>query len=142
MIYRWLADLTVATHFAFLIFVLLGGVVARRSRWLLLAHLLAVAWAIYVEATPGLVCPLTPLENYFATRAGRAGYEGSFIEHYLVPILYPDGLTPTLQLTLAGVVVLTNLVVYAWSPLRRHFTNKAASLARMGLGAEDDDPRP
>jgi len=142
MIDRWLADLTVATHFAFLIFVLLGGVVARRSRWLLLAHLLAVAWAIYVEATPGLVCPLTPLENYFATRAGRAGYEGSFIEHYLVPILYPDGLTPTLQLTLAGVVVLTNLVVYAWSPLRRHFTNKAASLARMGLGAEDDDPRP
>jgi hypothetical protein len=139
---RWLADLTVATHFAFLIFVLLGGVVARRSRWLLLAHLLAVAWAIYVEATPGLVCPLTPLENYFATRAGRAGYEGSFIEHYLVPILYPDGLTPTLQLTLAGLVVLTNLVVYAWSPLRRHFTNKAASLARMGLGAEDDDPRP
>jgi len=142
MIDRWLADLTVATHFAFLIFVLLGGAVARRSRWLLLAHLLAVAWAIYVEATPGLVCPLTPLENYFATRAGRAGYEGSFIEHYLVPILYPDGLTPTLQLTLAGVVVLTNLVVYAWSPLRRHFTNKAASLARMGLGAEDDDPRP
>jgi uncharacterized protein DUF2784 len=142
VIYRWLADLTVATHFAFLIFVLLGGVVARRSRWLLLAHLLAVAWAIYVEATPGLVCPLTPLENYFATRAGRAGYEGSFIEHYLVPILYPDGLTPTLQLTLAGVVVLTNLVVYAWSPLRRHFTNKAASFARMGLGAEDDDPRP
>jgi uncharacterized protein DUF2784 len=127
MIDRWLADLTVATHFAFLVFVLLGGVVARRSRWLLLAHLLAVAWAIYVEATPGLVCPLTPLENYFAARAGRAGYEGSFIEHYLVPILYPDGLTPTLQLTLAGVVVLTNLVVYAWSPLRRHFTSPGSS---------------
>lgn len=127
MIYRWLADLTVATHFAFLIFVLLGGVVARRSRWLLAAHLVAVAWAVYVEATPGLVCPLTPLENYFAARAGRAGYEGSFIEHYLVPILYPDGLTPTLQLTLAAAVVLTNLVVYAWSPLRRHFTSKVAS---------------
>jgi len=142
MIYRWLADLTVATHFAFLIFVLLGGVVARRSRWLLLTHLLAVAWAIYVEATPGLICPLTPLENHFAARAGRAGYEGSFIEHYLVPILYPDGLTPKLQLTLAGLVVLTNLVVYAWSPLRRHFTSKVASFASMGPGAEDDDPRP
>ena len=126
MIYRWLADLTVATHFAFLLFVMLGGLVARRSRWLLLAHLLAVAWAIYVEATPGLVCPLTPLENHFAERAGRAGYEGSFIEHYLVPILYPDGLTPTLQLTLAGLVVLSNLVVYAWSPLRWHFTRKPA----------------
>ena len=142
MIYRWLADLTVATHFAFLLFVMLGGLVARRSRWLLLAHLLAVAWAIYVEATPGLICPLTPPENYFAGRAGRAGYEGSFIEHYLVPILYPDGLTPTLQLTLAGLVVLTNLVVYAWSPLRRHFTRKVASFASMGLGAKDDDPQP
>jgi len=142
MIYRWLADLTVATHFAFLLFVMLGGLVARRSRWLLLAHLLAVAWAIYVEATPGLICPLTPLENYFAGRAGRAGYEGSFIEHYLVPILYPDGLTPTLQLTLAGLVVLTNLVVYAWSPLRRHFTRKPAWFATMGLGAKDDDPQP
>ena len=139
MIDRWLADLTVATHFAFLVFVLLGGAVARRSRWLLVAHLLAVAWAIYVEATPGLVCPLTPLENYFATRAGRAGYEGSFIEHYLVPILYPDGLTPTLQLTLAGLVVLTNLVVYAWSPLRRHFTRRTGRFATMG---QHEEPRP
>jgi len=67
-------------------------------RWLIVPHLLCVAWAIYVEATPGLVCPLTPLENYFAIRAGRAGYEGSFVEHYLVPILYPDGLTRTVQL--------------------------------------------
>jgi uncharacterized protein DUF2784 len=142
MIYRWLADLTVAFHFGFLLFVMLGGLVARRSRWLLLAHLLSVAWAIYVEATPGLVCPLTPLENSFGARAGRAGYEGSFIEHYLVPILYPDGLTPTLQRSLAGVVMLTNLVVYAWSPLRRHFTGKAASFATMGLGAKDDDTRP
>jgi hypothetical protein len=122
MIYRWLADLTVATHFAFLIFVLLGGVVARRSRWLLLTHLLAVAWAIYVEATPGLICPLTPLENHFAARAGRAGYEGSFIEHYLVPIIYPDELTPTLQLSLAGLVLGLNVVVYAWSPVRRYLS--------------------
>src|SRR4029453_15746353 len=155
MIYRWLTDLTVTIHFAFLIFVVAGGIAARRYRWLIVPHLLCVpwavfveatpdlvfvwgggiaappyrwlivphllcvAWAIYVEATPGLVCPLTPLENYFATRAGLAGYEGSFIEHYLVPILYPHGLTRTPQLTLAGLVLGINLAVYAWSPVRR-----------------------
>ena|SRR6185295_17906915 len=122
MVYRGLADLTVAVHFAFLIFVVAGGLVARRSRWLLVTHLLAVAWAIYVEATPGLICPLTPLENYFSARAGTAGYEGSFIEHYLVPILYPEGLTPMLQYALAGLVLIVNLAVYAWA-LRRHLAS-------------------
>jgi hypothetical protein len=127
MIYRWLTDLTVATHFAFLVFVVAGGIAARRYRWLRIPHLLCVAWAVYVEATPGLVCPLTPLENYFATRAGGAGYEGSFIEHYLVPIIYPDGLTRTAQLVLAGLVFGINVTVYAWSPVRRRLGRKSAA---------------
>ena len=124
MLYRWLTDLTVATHFAFLVFVVAGGIAAHRYRWLRVPHLLCVAWAVYVEATPGLVCPLTPLENYFATRADRAGYEGSFIEHYLVPIIYPEGLTRTAQLVLAGLVLGINAVVYAWTPLRRYLRRK------------------
>ncbi len=115
MIYRWLTDLTVTTHFAFLIFVVAGGLAIRRYRWVAGPHLLCVAWAVYVELTPGLVCPLTPLENYFALRAGRAGYEGSFIEHYLVPIIYPDGLTPAVQMSLAALVLGINVAVYAWS---------------------------
>ena len=126
MTYRLLADLTVAFHFAFLIFVVGGAFLVRRYRWVAVPHLLCVAWGVYVEVM-GAICPLTPLENRFSRQAGRAGYEGSFIEHYLVPILYPDGLTPALQLSLAGLVVVTNLVVYAWSPLRRHFTSKVAS---------------
>jgi hypothetical protein len=93
MAYRLLTDLTVAVHFAFLIFVVAGGFLARRHRWLVVPHLLAAAWGVYVEATPGLICPLTPLENAFALRAGEAGYDGGFIEHYLVPIIYPEGLT-------------------------------------------------
>ena len=116
--YRWLADLTVAVHFAFLVFVVAGGVVARHYRWMVTVHLLAVAWAVYVEATPGLICPLTPLENAFALRAGRAGYEGSFIEHYLVPIIYPDGLTPRIQWGLAALVVGINATVYMWPRVR------------------------
>ena len=71
-----------------------------------------------MEATPGLLCPLTPLENYFAALAGRAGYEGGFIEHYLVPIIYPDGLTPAIQLCLAGLVVGINVLVYTGLVLR------------------------
>ena len=115
MLYRFLTDLTIGVHFAFLIFVVAGGFFARRHRWLVLPHLVAAAWGVYVEAMPGLVCPLTDLERLFAFRAGEAGYEGGFIEHYLVPILYPDGLTRAVQWTLAALVVVINLAAYSWA---------------------------
>ena len=124
MIYRWLTDLTVAVHFAFLVFVIAGALLRRRFRWIVLPHLLAIAWAVYVEVTPGLVCPLTPLENYFAALAGRAGYEGGFIEHYLVPIIYPETLTPRMQLALAALVVGVNTVVYSWSLLHNYWSRQ------------------
>lgn len=114
MIYRALTDLTIAVHFSFLVFVLVGSLGARRTRRILVPHLLSLAWGVYVLLTPGLVCPLTPLENAFAVRAGLRGYEGSFIEHYLVPIIYPEGLTPFAQWVLAGVVVGVNACVYLW----------------------------
>jgi hypothetical protein len=117
--YRILTDFTVAVHLAFLIFVVAGGFLARRHRWLAIPHLLAAGWGVYVEATPGLVCPLTPLENTFALRAGQAGYQGSFIEHYLVPIIYPEGLTRAAQWVLAVLVVVINVTVYAWPRPRR-----------------------
>jgi hypothetical protein len=118
MAYRLLTDLTIAVHFSFLLFVLVGGLAARRTRRILGLHLLALAWGVYVLVTPGLVCPLTPLENAFALRAGMAGYEGSFIEQYLVPILYPEGLSPLAQWVLAGVVVGINACVYMWPRYR------------------------
>jgi hypothetical protein len=118
MVYRLLTDLTVGVHFAFLVFVVAGGLLARRRRWLVIPQLLAAAWGVYVEVTPGLICPLTPLENVFALRAGEAGYQGSFIEHYLVPIIYPEGLTPVAQWGLAALVVVINAVAYSW-PRRR-----------------------
>jgi uncharacterized protein YciI len=118
MLYRILTDLTVAVHFAFLIFVVAGGFVARRYGWLAPPHLLAAAWGVYVEATPGLVCPLTPLENAFAIRAGEAGYQGSFIEHY------PEGLTRGVQWGLAGFVVVINAVAYGWPRHGRAHTER------------------
>jgi hypothetical protein len=116
--YRLLADLTLTVHFAFLAFVVAGGILARRWRWIAAPHLLAVAWGVYVELMPGLLCPLTTWENAFAARAGDAGYEGSFIEHYLVPLIYPDGLTPLVQRALAVLVIAVNVIVYAWPRTR------------------------
>jgi len=116
--YRALTDVVVVFHFAFLLFVVVGGLLARRWRWLIPLHLAAAAWAVYVEAAPGIVCPLTPLENRLAALAGRDGYQGGFIEHYLVPIIYPDGLTPAMQHGLALAVLSLNIAVYAW-PRRR-----------------------
>jgi hypothetical protein len=111
VIYRLLADLTVAVHLAFLVFVVAGGFLARRYRWLVIPHLFCVAWGVYVEAA-GAICPLTPLENRFAARAGQAGYQGSFIEHYLVPLIYPERLTREVQWALAGLLVAVNVVAY------------------------------
>ena len=113
-----LADLVLIQHYAFNAFAVLGALAWLRWRFAPLVHLPALAWGVAIELMHG-TCPLTPLENYFAARAGREGYEGSFIEHYLVPIIYPDGLTRTAQLTLAGLVVGINLAIYAWSPVRR-----------------------
>jgi hypothetical protein len=114
MAYRWLAEATVALHFAFIVFVVLGGLlVVRNARWAWL-HLPAVAWVAWLEFT-GAICPLTPLENALRTRAGEAGYAGGFIDHYLVPVIYPAGLTPQIQVALGAAVVALNVAMYAWA---------------------------
>jgi hypothetical protein len=115
MPYRLLADLTVLVHFAFLVFVVAGALLARRHLAWLVAHLLAVAWGVYVELS-GRLCPLTSVENHLRQRAGDAGYSGGFIEHYLLPIVYPEGLTRTHQLVLAVLVLTINVALYARPP--------------------------
>jgi len=123
--YRALAELTVVVHFAFLLFVIGGGWLVGRWPSIAAPHLLAAAWGVYVEAMPGIICPLTPLENRFAALAGQEGYTGSFVEHYLVPIIYPEGLTRTAQWTLAALVLGVNLVAYALVVRRRHTAGHA-----------------
>jgi len=117
---RTWADAVVIFHLTFIVFVMVGGafvVAHRRIAWL---HLPAVAWAAYAEFT-ATICPLTPLENALRLRAGQAGYEGGFVEHYVIPIIYPAGLTQHVQLILGAVVVAVNLVFYtmAWWRQRR-----------------------
>jgi hypothetical protein len=115
--YRLLADLVMLGHFAYILFVVGGGLlVAQRRAWMWL-HLPAVAWGVWVECF-ARTCPLTPLENALRGRAGQAGYAGGFIDHYLVRAIYPPGLTPRLQVVLGVLVVVGNVAIYWWA-LRR-----------------------
>lgn len=112
MIYRLLADALVMLHLAFVLFVVLGGFLTRRHPHLAWLHLPCVAWGAVVEfANQG--CPLTPLENYLRHLGGMATYRGGFIEHYVVPIVYPEALTRELQIILGLGVVAINIVAYA-----------------------------
>jgi Protein of Unknown function (DUF2784) len=115
--YRWLADATVTLHLAFILFVVFGGFLAWRKVAWAWVHLPAVAWVAFIEFT-GSICPLTPLENVLRERGGDAGYTGGFVDHYLLPIVYPAGLTPHFQVVLGIGVFALNIVVY-WMLWRR-----------------------
>jgi hypothetical protein len=112
MTHRLLADATVAFHFLFIAFVVLGGLSILRMPRVAWLHLPAVAWVVWLELT-GAICPLTPLENALREQAGQAGYEGGFIDHYLMPVIYPAGLTPQMQTMLGIAVLVLNATVYA-----------------------------
>jgi hypothetical protein len=112
MCYGALAGAVLVLHAAFIVFVLLGGLLALRRRALAWLHLPAVLWVILIELN-GWICPLTPLENRLLEAAGSRGYSGGFVEHYLSPLIYPPGLTPGMQALLAAVVAGVNLAVYA-----------------------------
>jgi cobalamin synthase len=118
MMYRILADLVVGAHALFVAFVVIGGLLALRWAWLAALHLPAAVWGALIEFQ-GWICPLTPLEKSLRAAAGEAGYQGGFIEHYLLPVLYPAGLTHGVQLVLGSAVVAINLVVYGLLLLRR-----------------------
>jgi len=120
VIARLLADTLVAAHVAFIAFVVAGGLLVLRRRGWAALHLPAVVWGVLAEFT-GTVCPLTPLENSLRRDAGEAGYAGGFIEHYVMPLIYPDALTSRAQVVLGCVVMAVNAVVYAfaWRSWRR-----------------------
>jgi uncharacterized protein DUF2784 len=110
-LFRLLADTIVAAHLAFVLFVVLGGVLVLRWRRLMWLHIPSAAWGIAVEFA-GWVCPLTPIENVLRERAGMAAYQGDFIEQYVVPLLYPGRLTRATQFALGGAALLVNSLVY------------------------------
>ena len=113
MLFRIGADIVLILHLAFVLFVVAGAFLVLRFPALAWLHVPAAAWGVYVELA-GRVCPLTTLENYLLRNAGSEGYSISFIEHYLVPLLYPAGLTPRIQFSIAAMVALINGAAYAW----------------------------
>lgn len=112
MLLRLAADAVLIGHLLFILFVVFGGALAFRWRWVALLHLPAAAWGFFIEIS-GRICPLTYLENHLRLSARQTGYSGSFIEHYLLPIIYPASLTTDIQYLLAGAVLLTNTVIYS-----------------------------
>lgn len=110
--YRILADVVVGIHALFVAFVMLGGLLALRRPWVAALHLPAAVWGALIELR-GWICPLTPLEKSLRAAAGEAGYQGGFIEHYLLPVLYPAGLTRNVQLVLGATVIVVNVAIYA-----------------------------
>ena len=111
MMYRLLADAVVLFHFTFVLFVILGGFLLRRWPRLVYLHVPIAIWGVLIEFA-GWICPLTPLENHLRRLGGEAGYEGGFIDHYIIPVLYPGGLTRTLQYVLGVLALLINILAY------------------------------
>ncbi len=116
--YRWGADAVALLHFGFVLFVILGGFLVVRWPRVAWAHLPAVVWGAAIEFA-GWLCPLTPLENWLRRQGGEAGYSGGFVESYLVPILYPHGLTRGLQIGLGVAVLVVNITLYGWILIQR-----------------------
>ncbi len=119
MIYRALADLILVVHFAFVLFVVLGGLLVLRWRWIAFLHIPAAIWGVLIEYTGG-ICPLTPLENALRRSGGEAGYSGGFIQHYIQPLLYPAGLTRGTQMVLGSLALAVNLTAYGVVIARRN----------------------
>jgi hypothetical protein len=113
MLYRIFADIVIVIHLAFVLFAVFGGLlVLRWKRWACL-HVPAVLWAALIEFA-GWVCPLTPLENWLREKGGAIAYRSGFVEHYILPLLYPAVLTRSLQIVLGLFVLGINLGIYGW----------------------------
>ena len=123
MWFRFLADLTVVVHLAFVLFVVFGGLLVLRWRRVSWLHLPAAVWGAWIEFA-GWLCPLTPLENWLRERGGRPAYTSSFVERYIIPTLYPDSLSREVQWVLGGLVLLVNGVVYLVVLRRRRPVNR------------------
>jgi hypothetical protein len=124
MNYRFLADGVVVFHFAVVLFVIGGGALLLWRRWVAWVHLPVVAWVIFAECFHYL-CPLTYLENWLRDQGGGEAYRGDFVAHYIMPVLYPEGLTPRIQVVFGVLVFLINATLYAVAFRRGRTETKA-----------------
>jgi hypothetical protein len=125
MLSRIAADLVLVVHLAFILFVVLGGWLVLRRPWVAWLHLPAAAWGAIIELTGG-VCPLTPLENLLRIASGSAGFDGGFIDRYLLPVVYPAAMSRTIQILLGLGVILVNVAFYG-ALIRRWLRSRSGS---------------
>ncbi|NQU63188.1 MAG: DUF2784 domain-containing protein [SAR324 cluster bacterium] len=118
MIYSLLATSVLLIHLGFIVFVLFGGILGLWWRKVIVLHIPAVFWGAFVEFS-GWICPLTPLENRLRFEAGLLGYSGGFVENYIQPLIYIEGLTDEMQIRYGIFVIMLNLFVYGWMIKRR-----------------------
>jgi hypothetical protein len=135
---RLAADAVVLAHLAFVAFVVVGGFVVVRWPRIAWLHVPAALWGAWAELT-ATICPLTPLENALRRRAGETGYAGGFIEDYLIPLLYPDGLTPGHQRWIGAFVVAVNVVAYALAIRRARRLRRATPRTGVASALSDKE---
>ena len=114
MIYLILAELVVVLHLLFIVFNVLGGFLAIWKKWMPYIHIPAAIWGSLIIIM-GWKCPLTPLEKMLRIAGGEEGYSGGFISHYIIPIIYPPGLTREMQITLGLIAIVTNILIYIYT---------------------------
>jgi len=95
------------------LFVVFGGLLVFRWKHVMWAHVPAVLWGALLEFFDW-ICPLTPLENGLRRRAGQTGYEGDFVEHYVLPLLYPVNRSAGLRVALGTIAIVMNVLIYLW----------------------------
>lgn len=118
MVYSLLAGVVLVIHFLFVLFVVFGALFVFWKPWIAFIHLPIAIYGILIEWV-GWICPLTPLENFLLRKAGRSGYEGGFVEQYILPIIYPAELTRGVAISLGVLVLVINLVIYGIYLFRR-----------------------
>jgi multisubunit Na+/H+ antiporter MnhB subunit len=122
VLYRFLADVVVVAHAAYIGFVLgamlliLLGMALRwswiRNFWFRTTHFAMIA-VVVAQSLIRVTCPLTTLEKYFRHRAGEATYPGSFIGHWADELIFYHGpnWVFTTCYTLFGAAVLLTLLL-------------------------------
>lgn len=113
MLFALGADLLVIIHLGFIVFVVLGGLMLIKWPWLIFIHFPAALWAVLLEFQ-GWICPLTPMEQTLRRMAGQQGYSGGFIQHYIVPVIYPASLEENIQFILGVLLIVINVIIYLW----------------------------
>lgn len=111
--YELLANIVLLLHLTFIVLVVFGIFLVLWWPRLAWVHIPAVLWGAAITVT-GKICPLTPLENRLRLRSGNDGYQGGFIDHYVMPIIYPPGLTREMQVAMGVVLLALNIAIYAW----------------------------